>query len=219
MPVTRLLLVDDDPMVRTGLRLILSGEPDLEIVAEAADGKAAEALVDQLCPDLVLMDIRMPVQDGLTTTEHLLLRPSPPAVLVLTTFDSDDQVLRALQAGAKGFLLKDSAPAQMSEAIHKGAAGEPALSPSVTDQVIAAATARQRVDPDARRDLDSLTVREREVASLLAAGRSNQDIADELYVSLATTKATITRIFSKLGVDNRVAAALRVRDADGLETD
>ncbi|MDO5286082.1 MAG: response regulator transcription factor [Actinomycetia bacterium] len=217
--MTRLLLVDDDPMVRTGLRLILSGEPDLEIVAEAADGKAAEALVDQLCPDLVLMDIRMPVQDGLTTTEHLLRRPSPPAVLVLTTFDSDDQVLRALQAGAKGFLLKDSAPAQMIEAIHKVAAGEPALSPSVTDQVIAAATARQRVDPDARRGLDSLTVREREVAALLAAGRSNQDIADELYVSLATTKATITRIFSKLGVDNRVAAALRIRDAGGLETD
>ena len=151
---------------RTGLRLILSGEPVIDIVGEAADGAEGEALVAELRPDVVLMDIRMPVQDGLATTEHLMGRPEPPAILVLTTFDSDDQVLRALQGGAKGFLLKDCAPAQMIDAIHKVAAGEPALSPSVTNQVIAAATARQRVDPEARQALESLTTREREVAAL-----------------------------------------------------
>ncbi|GGT35730.1 response regulator [Nonomuraea spiralis] len=207
----RVVIVDDDPMVRTGLRLILGGEPDLDLVGEAGDGREAMRVIRELRPDVVLMDIRMPVQDGLATTELLLSRPDPPRVLVLTTFDADDLVLRALRLGAGGFLLKDTPPAKMIEAVRAVANGEPVLSPSVTHQVIAAATGGH--DPDARRDLARLTEREREVAIELARGSSNAEIAERLYVSVATVKANITRIFAKLGTDNRVLVAMKVRDA------
>ncbi|MFI6925674.1 response regulator [Nonomuraea spiralis] len=207
----RVVIVDDDPMVRTGLRLILGGEPDLDLVGEAGDGREAMRVIRELRPDVVLMDIRMPVQDGLVTTELLLSRPDPPRVLVLTTFDADDMVLRALRLGAGGFLLKDTPPAKMIEAVRAVANGEPVLSPSVTHQVIAAATGGH--DPDARRDLARLTEREREVAIELARGSSNAEIAERLYVSVATVKANITRIFAKLGTDNRVLVAMKVRDA------
>ncbi|MDP9849571.1 response regulator [Streptosporangium lutulentum] len=212
--MTRLVIVDDDPMVRTGLRLILGGEPDLDIVGEAEDGRRAMTVIRDLRPDVVLMDIRMPNQDGLTTTELLLAQPDPPRILVLTTFDADDMVLRALQLGAGGFLLKDTPPPKMIEAVRAVARGEPVLSPSVTLQVIAAATdGREPRHPEARRELDRLTEREREVAIEVARGSSNAEIAERLYMSVATVKANITRIFSKLETDNRVHVAMKVRDA------
>ncbi|MEQ7004904.1 response regulator transcription factor [Actinopolymorpha sp. B17G11] len=212
--MTRLVIVDDDPMVRTGLRLILGGEADLEIVGEAEDGRKAMDAIGDLRPDVVLMDIRMPHQDGLTTTELLLAQPEPPRILVLTTFDADDMVLRALRLGADGFLLKDTPPPKMIEAIRTVAKGEPVLSPSVTHQVIAAATGRHEPRrPEAERELATLTEREREIAIEVARGTSNAEIADRLYVSVATVKANITRIFAKLGTDNRVHVAMKVRDA------
>ncbi|MEV4377272.1 response regulator transcription factor [Streptosporangium sp. NPDC049644] len=213
----RLVIVDDDPMVRTGLRLILGGGPDLELVGEAGDGLQAMGVIRDLRPDVVLMDIRMPNQDGLTTTELLLARPTPPRILVLTTFDADDMVLRALRLGADGFLLKDTPPPKMIEAVRAVAKGEPVLSPSVTHQVIAAATGRHEPRrAEARRELAKLTEREREVAIEVARGGSNAEIAERLYMSVATVKANITRIFAKLGADNRVQVAMKVRDADLL---
>ncbi|WP_326823848.1 response regulator transcription factor [Streptosporangium sp. NBC_01756] len=210
----RLVIVDDDPMVRTGLRLILGGEPDLEIVGEAGDGRQAMDVIRDLGPDVVLMDIRMPNQDGLTTTELLRARPGPPRILVLTTFDADDMVLRALRLGADGFLLKDTPPPKMIEAVRAVAKGEPVLSPSVTHQVIAAATGGHGPQhPEARRELARLTEREREVAVEVARGSSNAEIAGCLHMSVATVKANITRIFAKLETDNRVHVAMKVRDA------
>lgn len=212
--VIRLLVVDDDPMVRTGLRLILGGEPDLEIAGEAGDGREAMAAIRELRPDVVLLDIRMPVQDGLVTTELLAGRPDRPRILVLTTFDADDMVLRALRLGADGFLLKDTPPPRMVEAVRAVAAGEPVLSPRVARQVIAAATdGHGRRRPEAERELARLTERERQVAIEVARGSSNAEVAARLHMSVATVKANITRIFAKLETDNRVHVAMKVRDA------
>lgn len=211
----RIVLVDDDPLVRAGLKLILGGSPDLDVVAEAVDGADALAVVARTKPDVVLMDIRMPRKDGLAATAEILARPDAPRIVVLTTFDSDDMVLKALQAGASGFLLKDTPPAAMIEAIRKVDAGETTLSPSVVAQVVAVAT---RSAPDGRADaarasLAQLTEREREVALAIGQGKANAEIAGELYMSIATVKAYVTRIFYKLGVDNRVQVAIRVHDA------
>ncbi|MEU7937880.1 response regulator transcription factor [Microbispora bryophytorum] len=212
--MTRLVIVDDDAMVRTGLRLILGGEPDFDIVGEAEDGLRAMEVIRDLCPDVVLLDIRMPGQDGLTTTELLRERPGPPRILVLTTFDADDMVLRALRLGADGFLLKDTPPPRMIEAVRAVAKGEPVLSPSVARQVIAAATGGSGPAlPRVREELDRLTERELEVAVEVAQGKSNAEIAERLYMSVATVKANVTRIFAKLGTDNRVQVAMKVRDA------
>ncbi|MGW5260891.1 response regulator [Microbispora sp. NPDC004025] len=212
--MTRLVIVDDDAMVRTGLRLILGGEPDLDIAGEAEDGLRAMDVIRDLRPDVVLLDIRMPNQDGLVTTELLRARPSPPRILVLTTFDADDMVLRALRLGADGFLLKDTPPPRMIEAVRAVAKGEPVLSPSVARQVIAAATGGSGPAlPQAREELARLTERELEVAVEVAHGRSNAEIAERLYMSVPTVKANITRIFAKLGTDNRVRVAMKVRDA------
>ncbi|MET8993314.1 response regulator transcription factor [Nonomuraea wenchangensis] len=210
----RVVIVDDDPMVRTGLRLILGGGSGVEIVGEAGDGREALGVIRDLRPAVVLMDIRMPGQDGLVTTEALLSWPEPPRILVLTAFDADDMVLRALRLGAAGFLLKDTPPARMIEAVRAVAAGEPVLSPSVTHQVIAAATGGHEPGrEEARQELARLTEREREVAIEVARGRSNTEIAERLYMSTATVKANVTRIFAKLGTDNRVQVAMKVRDA------
>ena len=211
----RLVLVDDDPLVRAGLALILGGAPDLEIAGEAVDGVDALAAVARHRPDVVLMDIRMPNKDGLAATAEILARPDAPKVIVLTTFDSDDMVLKALQAGASGFLLKDPPPQKMVEAIRAVDAGETTLSPSVIAQVVAAAT-RSAGDGRVERALaqvDTLTEREREVALAVGRGHSNAEIAKQLYMSIATVKAYITRIFYKLGVDNRVQVAMKVHDA------
>ncbi len=201
-------------MVRTGLRLILGGEPDLQLIGEAGDGRQAMDVIANLRPDVVLLDIRMPNQDGLVTAELLLSRPDPPRILVLTTFDADDLVLRALQLGADGFLLKDTPPAKMVDAVRTVAKGEPVMSPSVARQVINAATGRaQPQRPEAQRELATLTEREREVAVEVARGYSNTEISERLYLSVATVKANITRIFAKLGTENRVQVAMKVRDA------
>ncbi|GAB3992588.1 response regulator [Nocardioides marmoraquaticus] len=215
----RLLLVDDDPLVRSGLALILGGSADLEVVGEAADGAAALDAVDTHDPDVVLMDVRMPVLGGLEATERLLARADPPAVLVLTTFDADDHVERALAAGAAGFLLKDTPPERIVDAVRRVARGEPALSPSVTQRLIGrlresaghGASARAAA---ARHRLEALTERELEVAGAIARGLSNADVAAELHLSVPTVKTHVGRLFTKLGVDNRVQIAILVIDAD-----
>ena len=211
----RVLIVDDDPLVRAGLRMILGGAPDLSVVGEAGDGMQAQRSVEALGPDLVLMDIRMPVRDGLTATAAIRARPCPPHVVVLTTFDADESVLGALRAGASGFLLKDTPPGQIVEALRRVLAGEPMLSPAALTRVIAAATdagpgSRQA---DACAALDSLSEREREVALAIAGGQTNAEIAAALYMSVATVKAHVTHVLTKLGVDNRVQIAIKVHDA------
>ncbi|MGN9839588.1 response regulator [Nonomuraea sp. H19] len=211
----RLLIVDDDAMVRAGLTMILGGAADIEIVAEAGDGSEVPPLVAEHRPDVVLMDIRMPGVDGLTATEALRATAAPPEVVVLTTFHADAQVLRALRAGAAGFLLKDIAPGDLVQAIRKVAAGEPILSPAVTRQLIthvADGGAGERTDR-ARKLLDRLSVREREVALAVGQGRSNAEIARELYMSVPTVKAHVSRILTKLDLNNRVQVALLVYDA------
>lgn len=211
----RLVIVDDDPLVRTGLGLILGGASDLEVVGEAHDGADAVALVAQKRPDIVLMDIRMHVKDGIAATAEVLAQPDAPKIVVLTTFDSDDMVLKALQAGASGFLLKDTPPDKMVEAIRAVDAGETTLSPSVIQQVVAVATktAGDGRAEKAKTQLAGLTEREHEVAVAIGQGKSNGEIAGELYMSIATVKAYVTRIFYKLGVDNRVQVAMKVHDA------
>ncbi len=211
----RLVIVDDDPLVRAGLGLILGGTPELEVIGEAVDGVDALDRVAELRPDIVLMDIRMPRMDGLTATAQILAKPDAPRIIVLTTFDSDDMVLKALQAGASGFLLKDTPPERMIEAITKVDAGETTLSPSVLAQVVAAAT---RTAGDGRIEaanklLGTLTDREREVTLAIGQGRSHAEIGKSLYMIIATVKDYVTRIFYKLGVDNRVQVAMKVHDA------
>ncbi|MDX2709781.1 response regulator transcription factor [Streptomyces sp. NBC_00510] len=216
--MVRLLLVDDDPLVRAGLRMMLGGAPDVEVVAEAADGGEVAALVQEHSPDVVLMDIRMPVVDGLAATEALRARPGAPEVIVLTTFNTDEHVLRALRAGAAGFVLKDTAPREIVEAVRKVAAGEPVLSPAVTRQLIAqvadSGAGGRGARATARRRLASLGEREHEVALAIGEGRSNADIAAGLHMSVPTVKTHVSRILGKLGLNNRVQIALLVHDAD-----
>lgn len=214
-PAVRVVIVDDDPLVRTGLSMILGGSRTITVIAEAHDGEHAQEIVAREQPNIVLMDIRMPRRDGISATEGLLALAHPPKVIVLTTFDTDDQVLAALGAGASGFLLKDTPPAKIVDAVHRVFAGEPILSPSVTAQLIAAATDSP---PTTRRDdalthLATLTDRERDVAVAVGQGLSNAEIAAQLYLSLATVKSHVTRLFTKLRVANRVQIAMRVHDA------
>ncbi|MGW1976400.1 response regulator [Streptomyces sp. NPDC001889] len=219
----RLLVVDDDPLVRAGLSLMLGGAEDLLIVGEGADGAEVPALVDRLAPDVVLMDIRMPAVDGLTATEELRRRPEAPQVLLLTTFHADEQVLRALRAGAAGFVLKDTPPAQIVEAVRPVAAGDPVLSPAVTRQLMSHVAGRGQdrgADPRGRsaaRRLGALAEREREVAVAVGRGQSNAEIAAALYMSVPTVKTHVSRILAKLGLNNRVQIALLAHDAGLLE--
>ncbi|MFI1170042.1 response regulator [Streptomyces melanogenes] len=216
----RVVIVDDEQLVRLALRLVIDGEPDLTVVAEAADGDAAITVVDEQRPDVVLMDIRMPGRDGLSTTRELLNRPAPPRVLMLTTFDSDDLVLGALRAGALGFVLKDTPPARILDAVRTVADGNPVLSPAATARVIAAATgpqsseARRSSREAARKQLSALTERERDTARAIADGLGNPEIAERLHISIATVKAHTGSLFAKLAVENRVQIALLVRDAE-----
>lgn len=206
-------LVDDDALVRTGLRLILESDPALHIVGEAGDGREGLDLIRTVTPDVVLLDIRMPVLDGLDVLERLKSRDHKPAVIVLTTFDSDDHVLTALGNGASGFLLKDTEPDTIIAGIHAAHRGDPVLSPGVTSTLIEAATRRTPVDRGAVDRAAELTPREREIAVLMAQGLTNAQISGQLHLSLATVKANLTRVFDKLGQDNRVGAAMAVRDA------
>ncbi|GAB2877654.1 response regulator transcription factor [Streptomyces mayteni] len=216
----RIVIVDDDQLVRMALRLVIEGEPDLMVVAEAADGDAAIGVVDERRPDVVLMDVRMPGRDGLSATREILARPAPPRVLVLTTFDSDDLVLGALRAGALGFVLKDTPPARIVDAVRAVAEGNPALSPAATARVIAAATgpgssdARDASRRAARERLAALSERERDTARAIADGLGNPGIAERLSISVATVKAHTGNLFAKLAVENRVQIALLVRDAE-----
>ena len=211
----RVLVVDDDALVRSGLVMILGGAPDIEVVGQAVDGRDGVSAAREHRPDVVLMDIRMPRMNGLEATEHIGSWEHPPKVIVLTTFDADDFVARALGAGASGFLLKDTAPAAIIDAIRRVADGDPMLSPSVTARLIAQLTAGAGPDRvrGARERLDRLTEREREVALAVGAGLSNAEVAGRLHLSVPTVKAHIGRLFAKLEVDNRVQIAICVHDA------
>ena len=211
----RVLLVDDDALVRAGLRMILSADPTIETVGEAPHGRAALDEVARLAPDVVLMDIRMPEMDGITATARLRALPHPPQVIALTTFHLDDYVLGALRAGASGFLLKDTAPGEIVQAVHTVAAGDAMLSPAVTRTLIERITS-EPVDHRKAVAIDRLTrlsEREREVAVEVARGRSNAEVGTRLYMSEATVKAHVSRLLSKLDASNRVQVAIVVHDA------
>jgi len=203
----RLLLADDQELVRTGFRLILSAEPDLDVAGEAGDGSQAVNEAARLRPDVVLMDVRMPGVDGIEATRRLgRLTPNPPRVLMLTTFDLDQYVYDALRAGASGFLLKDAPAAQLVDAIRVVAAGDALLSPSVTRRMIAE-FARRPLPAD-EPALADLTGRELEVLKLIARGRSNAEIAKQLYISDATVKTHVKRVLAKLSLRDRVQAVV-----------
>jgi DNA-binding NarL/FixJ family response regulator len=212
----RVLLVDDDAVVRSGLRMMLAGAANLAVVAEAADGREVLGAVDLHRPDVVLMDIRMPQLDGIAATRLLAAQPDPPAVVVLTTFDADELVLRALQAGAAGFLLKDTPPAEIVRAIELVHAGDGMLSPAVTRRLISlvAGDSDAGARTDQARDLmATLSPREHEVALAVGRGLANAEIAAALHLSVPTVKAHVSRLLDKLDVDNRVQIALLVQAA------
>jgi DNA-binding NarL/FixJ family response regulator len=209
------IVVDDDALVRAGLSMMLTGADDIRVVAEVADGAEVVGAVNKHRPDVVLMDIRMPRMDGLTATERLRARREPPEIIILTTFDANEHVIRALRSGASGFLLKHTPPAEIVRAIRRVAAGEPMLSPSVLRQVMSQ-VAQAGADPRrarAREALDRLSDKERTVARLIGQGRTNAEISRELLVSVATVKAYVSRLLTKLELNNRVQVALLVHDA------
>ena len=214
----RVLIVDDDALVRSGLQMMLSGAPSLEVVGEAADGREVLGAVDLHRPDVVLMDIRMPQLDGIAATRLLVAQPRPPAVLVLTTFDADELVLRALQAGAAGFLLKDTPPTEIVRAIELVHAGDSMLSPAVTRRLITLVAGDSDAGARAERARDllaTLTPRERDVALAVGRGQANAEIAATLHLSVATVKGHVSSLLNKLEVDNRVQIALLVQEAGG----
>ena len=211
----KVLLVDDDALVRAGLRIILSSADDLEVVGEADDGARAVAAVREHRPDVVLMDIRMAEMDGITATAALRRLAPAPQVVVLTTFHADEQVMNALRAGASGYLLKDTPPAQIINAVRVVASGDAIISPSVTRTLLShfgdsRASDRRRA---AVQRLAALTDREREVAAAVGTGASNAEIASSLYMSEATVKAHVSRLLTKLDASNRVQIAIVVHDA------
>ena len=211
----RVLVVDDDALVRAGLSMVLAGAEDIMIVGEATDGSEVAHAVSEHKPGVVLMDIRMPGMDGLAATELLRAQDDAPEVIVLTTFDADEYVLRALRAGASGFLMKHTPPADIVRAVRAVAAGEPMLSPTITRRLIGHVTDNEAGDRRqyARERLDRLTEREREVAVAIGLGKSNAEIGRELYMSVATVKAHVSRVLEKLEFNNRVQIALLAHDA------
>ena len=212
----RVLIVDDDPLVRAGLSMMLTGNDVVTVVGEAADGGEVPAAVRSFTPDVVLMDIRMPRVDGLAATEQLCRTPGAPQIIILTTFDADEYVLRALRAGASGFLLKDTPPPDLIRAIRSVAAGDAMLSPGVTRRLMAHVSdpAKATRRAHARELLARLTDREREVALAVGEGKSNAEIGGELYMSVATVKAHVSRLLTKLDLSNRVQVALLAHDAE-----
>jgi DNA-binding NarL/FixJ family response regulator len=212
----RVLIVDDDALVRAGLTTMLRGAPGLEVVGEATDGGEVLAALDRHRTDVILMDLRMPKVDGLTALQLVRAQPSAPAVVVLTTFDTDEAVLRALRLGAAGFLVKDVPPTEIVRAIELVAAGESMLSPTVTRRLLDL-LANDR-DAEQRRaeavaKLRTLSPRDREIALAIAQGKSNSAIATELHLSLSTVKSHVSAILAQLDLDNRVQIALAVQDA------
>jgi DNA-binding NarL/FixJ family response regulator len=209
----RVLLVDDQPLLRMGFRLVLEDEPDLHVVGEAGDGTEALRQVDALRPDVVLMDVRMPGMNGIEATERIVAAGSPSRVLILTTFDLDGYAFAALRAGASGFLLKDARPAELTGAIRAVATGDAVVSPRVTRRMLelfAEELPAGEAAPAARTDprLDDLTQREREVLLAVAEGLSNAEVAARLFLSEATVKTHVGRVLAKLGVRDRVQAVV-----------
>jgi DNA-binding NarL/FixJ family response regulator len=202
------VVADDQAMVRAGFRSLLSEEPDIEVVGEAADGEQAVAAVRRFRPDVALMDIRMPNVDGLEATRRVVAEGLATRILILTTFDLDEYVYEGLRAGASGFLLKDASPEQLIAAIHVVAEGEAVLAPTVTRRVVQAFARIPAADDALRGALESLTAREREVLRLLARGRSNAEVARELFVSEATAKTHVRHVLSKLDLRDRVQAVV-----------
>ena len=201
----KVFIADDQAMVREGFGALLGAQPDIVVVGDAADGAAAVAQVRHLAPDVVLMDVRMPVMDGLEATRRLA---GGPRILILTTFDLDDYVFEALRAGASGFLLKDAPAADLINAVRVVAAGEALLAPSVTRKLIAEFTARTHAGRPRPAALNALTPRETDVLRLIARGQSNQEIAAELVVAEQTVKTHIGRILAKLGLRDRAQAVV-----------
>jgi DNA-binding NarL/FixJ family response regulator len=204
---TRVVVADDQALVRAGLKMVLEAEPDIEVVGEAADGHEVLDVARRASPDVVLMDIRMPGLDGLEASRRLLAGAAPPKVLVLTTFDEEEYLYEALRAGTSGFLLKVSPPEQLIGAIRTVAAGNALIDPAVTRRVIEAFGRRATTSPPPA-SYEELTAREREVLALLARGRSNAEIAAELIVGDATVKTHVARVLMKLGLRDRVQAVV-----------
>lgn len=211
--MTRVLVVDDDALVRAGLTMMLDGAEGITVVGEAADGGEAVTAVDAHHPDVVLMDLRMPRVDGLTATRRLVDRPGGPKVVVLTTFDTDEDVVAALRAGASGFLLKDTPPAAIADAVNRAAAGEPIVSPAVLRTLMDRAVRQTDTWSTARERLAELTPREHDVVLAVASGRSNADIAAGLEMSVTTVKSHVSSILAKLGLENRTQLAILAHDA------
>ncbi|OPG13386.1 response regulator transcription factor [Microbispora sp. GKU 823] len=201
----RILLADDQPLVRSGLRVLIADHPDLEVVGEAATGAEAVRLVGDLGPDVVVMDIRMPGMDGIEATRRITAGPATTRVLVLTTFDEDDHVYGALRAGASGFVVKDMALDDILAAIRVVAAGDALIAPSVTRRLIADFVRRPGAAPGrSPRPIEGITEREREVLTLVGRGRSNTEIAEDLFITVATAKSHVSRLLTKLGARDRV---------------
>jgi DNA-binding NarL/FixJ family response regulator len=213
----RVLVADDQSMVRAGFRMLLSGEEDVEVVAEASNGLEAVEKAARFHPDVVLMDIRMPDLDGLEATKRILAADEQPRILILTTFDLDEYVHDALSAGASGFVLKDDPPEQLIAAIRTVAAGDALLSPAVTKRVIEQFVRLPRPAPP--KELDELTAREYEILRLICAGLSNAEIATELYISETTVKTHVTHILQKLNLRDRVQAVVLAHETGLFEAD
>jgi DNA-binding NarL/FixJ family response regulator len=211
----QVLLVDDDPLVIAGLRMLLAGDTGLEVVGEASDGGDLPAAVAAVRPDVVLLDVRMPGLDGVSALRELHATPAPhPAVVILTTFPTESVVLDALRAGAAGFLVKHAAPTDIIAAVHAAAAGEATVSPAVLRQLIGHVAERAAASTGDR--LGDLTAREREVAFAVADGLANAEIAQRLYLSVGSVKAHISSALAKLGLDNRVQLAIAAHESRGV---
>jgi DNA-binding NarL/FixJ family response regulator len=213
----RVLVADDQSMVRAGFRMLLSGEADIEVVAEASTGLEAVDKAARFRPTVILMDIRMPELDGLQATRRILAADPAARILILTTFDLDEYIYEGLRAGASGFVLKDDPPEQLIAAIRTVAAGDALLSPAVTKRVIRHFARNQRPEPP--KELDELTVREREILRLIADGLSNGEIARALFISETTVKTHVTHIFQKLGLRDRVQAVVLAHQTGLFQSD
>jgi DNA-binding NarL/FixJ family response regulator len=216
-PATRCLIADDQAMVREGFAAVLAAQPGLLVVGQAADGAQAVHQARQLRPDVVLMDVRMPVMDGLQAARQILSAPPGPRVLMLTTFDLDDYVYAALRAGASGFLLKDATAAELVHAVRVVAAGDALLAPSVTRRLIADFARQPRLGAPFPQALGALTQRETEVLGLIARGLSNTEISENLFIAEQTTKTHVGRILAKLGLRDRAQAVVLAYES-GLVT-
>jgi DNA-binding NarL/FixJ family response regulator len=206
---TRVIVADDQEIVRTGLRMILDAQPDIDVVGEAADGREAVGLARRLRPDVCLFDIRMPVLDGIEAT-RLIAGPAvaaPLAVVVITTFDLDDYVYAALRAGARGFLLKDAGPGLLAQAVHAAADGDALIAPSITARLLEAFAGAGPPSP-LLQPIEPLTDREEQILATVAQGLTNSEIADKLYITLSTVKTHIASLMGKLGARNRVEIAM-----------